>query len=356
MKIAMLAPIAWRTPPRHYGPWESVVSLITEGLVQRGHEVTLFATGDSITRATLRSVVPKGYEEDPSMEVKVAECLHISSLFEQGDRFDVINNHFDFLPLTFSAMTKTPVVTTVHGFSSEKILPVYKKYNKRTHYVSISDSDRHPSLDYATTIHHGIDIKKFTFNAEADDYLVFFGRIHHDKGARDAIAIAERTGMRLVLAGIVQDQQYFDRYVAPKLCPGRIEYVGSVGPEARDALLGQAKALLHPIYFDEPFGLSVIESMACGTPVIAYDRGSMPELINDYVNGFLVTDVSSAAAAVENLDSLSRADCRTRVEKYFSQDRMVEDYEMLFRALSCEKPSTMNIAEPSLKSPALAVS
>ncbi len=206
MHIAMLAPIAWRTPPRHYGPWENVASLLTEGLVASGHEVTLFATADSQTSARLHAVCPRGYEEDRSLIPKVWECLHISELFEHADGYDLIHNNFDYLPLTYTGLTTTPVVTTIHGFSSPGILPVYKKYNPKVFYVAISDADRSPDLDYIKTIHHGIDIKQFDFQPVPDDYLLFFGRIHNDKGARQAIEIARACNKKLILAGIIQDQ------------------------------------------------------------------------------------------------------------------------------------------------------
>lgn len=333
MKIAMLSPIAWRTPPRHYGPWENVVSLLTEGLVKRGIDVTLFATGDSETRARLWSVCDTGYEENPDILPKVWECLHISEVFEQADRYDLIHNHFDFLPLSYSGLVRTPVLTTVHGFSSPGILPVYRKYNGRQHYVSISDADRHPDLSYTATVHHGIDLTRFTPKRGRGDYLLFFGRIHHDKGAREAIDIASRAGRRLVMAGIVQDQDYFDRHVAPWLASGRVEYIGSVGPSTRDEILGGAAALLHPIQFDEPFGLSVVEAMACGTPVIAFRRGSMPEIVRDGVTGFLVDNVGEAVAAVERLDELDRAECRRHVERHFNVDRMVDDYIRVYQRI-----------------------
>lgn len=326
MRIAMLSPIAWRTPPRHYGPWENVVSLLTEGLVSRGIDVTLYATGDSITAAKLKAVCSRGYEEDSNVIPKVEECLHISELFEQPDEYDVIHNHFDFLPLSYSSATTTPVVTTIHGFSSPAILPVYEKYNNKTFYISISDADRAPTLDYLATIHHGINLSQFSYQKEPEGYLVFFGRVHKDKGAREAIAIALAAGIRLLIAGIIQDQEYFRQFVEPQLMPGKIEFLGCVGPEQRNQLLGGAKALLHPIYFDEPFGLSVIESMACGTPVIAFNRGSMPEIIQDGYNGFLVDDVDQAVAAVAQLNELDRADCRSHVEQFFSVDRMVDGY------------------------------
>ncbi len=338
MHIAMLSPIAWRTPPRHYGPWENVASLITEGLVSRGHDVTLFATGDSRTSGTLHAVCSRGYEEDRSIIPKVWECLHISELFEHADGYDVIHNHFDYLPLTYTGLTTTPVVTTIHGFSSPGILPVYKKYNGKTFYVSISDADRSPDLDYIKTIHHGIDIKQFTFQRAPDDYLLFFGRIHHDKGVREAIEIAEACHEKLILAGIIQDQAYFDRHVAPRIDSDRVMYIGSVGPTERSELLGKACALLHPIRFDEPFGLSVIEAMACGTPVIAFNRGSMPELIKTGETGFLVDTVDEAVRAVARMKEIDRATCRRHVERHFTVERMIKEYIQVYELILQDNP------------------
>jgi glycosyltransferase involved in cell wall biosynthesis len=330
MHIAMLSPIAWRTPPRHYGPWESMVSLLTDGLVSQGHQVTLFATGDSETSGKLHSVCARGYEEDHSIIPKVWECLHISELFEHSEEFDIIHNNFDYLPLTYTSFISTPVVTTIHGFSSPGILPVYKKYNNKVFYVSISDADRSPELDYIKTIHHGIDINQFDFQPEPDDYLLFFGRIHHDKGTKEAIEIARACKKKLILAGIIQDEAYFKKYIVPHLDNGDVVYAGSAGPVKRNQLLGKATALLHPINFEEPFGLSVIESMACGTPVIAFNKGSMPELIEDGKNGFLVNTVSEAIVAVERIKDINRAYCRHRVEQYFTISRMVEEYIQVY--------------------------
>ena len=333
MHIAMLAPIAWRTPPRHYGPWENVASLITEGLVSRGHEVTLFATGDSETGGRLHAVCPRGYEEDRSLIPKVWECLHISELFDHAGEFDIIHNHFDFLPLTYTGLTTTPVMTTIHGFSSPGILPVYKKYNGKVFYVSISDADRSPGLDYIKTIHHGIDIRQFDFRPEPEDYLLFFGRFHHDKGAKEAIEIARACGRKLVMAGIIQDEDYFKKHVEPFIDDRQVIYVGNVGPEKRNDLLGKAGALLHPINFNEPFGLSVIESMACGTPVIAINRGSMPELIQDGKNGFLISSTDEAIKAVARVKGIDRAFCRKTVEENFTIDIMVEKYIAVYERL-----------------------
>jgi glycosyltransferase involved in cell wall biosynthesis len=326
MRIAMLSPIAWRTPPRHYGPWENIVSLLTEGLAARGYDVTLFATGDSLTAGTLHSVCPRGYEEDGSIVPKVWECLHIAEIFEHAGEFDIIHNNFDFLPLTYSGFVDTPVLTTIHGFSSPGILPVYKKYDGKTSYVSISDADRSPELNYAATIHHGIDIQQFDFEPDPEDYLLFFGRIHRDKGTKEALEIARACNKKLLIAGIIQDEEYYRRYVTPRLDNKTAEYIGSVGPADRNRVLGKALAMLHPINFNEPFGLSVIEAMACGTPVIAFNRGSMPELIQDGRNGFLVNSVETAVRAVSAIQTIDRRDCRRRVETYFTADRMVEAY------------------------------
>ncbi len=333
MKIALLSPIAWRTPPRHYGPWESVVSLLAEGLVKRGVDTTLFATSDSCTAGRLHAVCQRGYEEDASIHPKVWECLHISEVFEQADEFDLIHNNFDFLPLTYSGLVKTPVLTTIHGFSSQSILPVYRKYNTKCFYVSISQADRSPELDYIATIHHGIDLSLFDFNPSPEDYLLFFGRLHHDKGAAEAVQIALACNRKLIMAGIIQDKEYFDTYINPFIDGARIVYLGSAGPEQRNELLGKASALLHPINFDEPFGLSIIEAMACGTPVIAINRGSMPEIINHSSNGFLVSNTEEAKEAVLHIEKINRYECRKTVEHGFTVDRMVDQYVEVYRRI-----------------------
>lgn len=330
MKIAMLSPISWRTPPRHYGPWENVVSLLTEKLVSMGIEVTLFATGDSQTSAELVSVCERGYSEDPDIDPKVWECLHIAELFKRADEFDLIHNHYDFLPLSYSGQTDTPVVTTIHGFSSAAILPVYKAYNQNTHYVAISESDKADGLDYLTTVHHGIDLEQFPFQEKRGKYLLFFGRIHPEKGVSEAIEVAMLAGKHLVIAGIVQDEKYFREQVQPHIDGRTVEYIGSVGPEIRQEVLGGAAALLHLISFDEPFGLSVVESMACGTPVIAFDRGSMSELIRHGETGFIVDDIRSAVKAVGKIKRVDRRACREHVEERFTVERMAQDYVSVY--------------------------
>lgn len=337
LRIAVLAPISWRVPPRHYGPWEQFASLLTEGLVARGHDVTLFATGDSMTSAALASVVETGWSEDPRIDPKVAECTHIAAVFEGADEFDLIHNSFDFLPLTYTRLVETPVITTVHGFSSARIVPVYERYNDRSAYVSISDADRHPALRYVATIHHGIDTDAFTLGDSPGDHLLFFGRIHPDKGAAEAIEVARRAGRPLLLAGIIQDQAYFDREVAPHIDGTRVRFVGPVARDARDGVLGSAHALLHLIGFDEPFGFSVAEAMACGTPTIAFDRGSMRELIDHGRTGFVVPDIAAAVAAVEQAASLDRSQIRAAAVERFHHDRMVDAYVAAYHRVLAEQ-------------------
>jgi glycosyltransferase involved in cell wall biosynthesis len=333
LRVAVLAPISWRVPPRHYGPWEQFASLLTEGLVERGVDVTLFATADSETAGRLASVVPRGYSEDPDSDPKVSECLHIAHVFERAGEFDLIHNSFDFLPLTYSELVETPVLTTIHGFSSPRILAVYQRYNATSSYVAISDSDRDPTLDYLATIHHGIDTEAFALQASAGRHLLFFGRIHPDKGTVEAIDVAARCGIPLVIAGIVQDQRYFDELVAPRIDDDKVSFVGAVGPDERSELLGGALALLHLIRFDEPFGYSVVEAMACGTPVIAFDRGSMPELIADGASGFLVDDMDGAVAAVTASGSFDRTAIREYAVERFGVARMVDAYIDAYEAV-----------------------
>lgn len=329
----MLSPIAWRTPPRKYGPWEQVASTLAEGLIERGIEVTLFATGDSITKGKLESVCKHPYAENPQVDPKVWECLHISHVMEQSDRFDIIHNHFDFLPLTYSRLIKTPMITTIHGFSSPRIVPVYKKYNDSTSYISISNADRHPDLSYLRTIYHGIDPREFTFRKEKESYLLYFGRIHPEKGAHIAIAIARQSGYKLKIAGLIQDQNYFDNEILPHIDGDKVVYEGNADPEIRNELLGNALALLHPIFFDEPFGLSVAEAMMCGTPVIAFDRGSMPELIADGVTGYLVNNLPEAVAAVAKLRDIDASTCRRHAIQHFGITRMIDEYYNAYTTL-----------------------
>jgi glycosyltransferase involved in cell wall biosynthesis len=331
MKVGMLAPIAWRTPPEHYGPWESIASLLTEGLVARGVDVTLFATLDSVTAAVLDGVCPHGYAEDPSLDGRVWEALHVSHALARSGDFDLVHNHLDWLPLAFDPHARAPMLTTIHGFSGAGILPAYTR--SRSAFVAISDSDRDAGLDYAATIYHGIDLSLFPYQASPAEQLVSFGRIHPDKGTADAITIARGAGRRLVICGIVQDERYFAEAVEPHVDGDQVVFLGSVGPQHRAEVLGAAAALLHPIHFDEPFGLSVVEAMACGTPVVAYRRGSMAEVVDEGVTGFLAHDIESGVAAVRAAVGLDRTAVRARAVERFGADRMVEDYLRAYEAL-----------------------
>jgi glycosyltransferase involved in cell wall biosynthesis len=251
---------------------------------------------------------------------------------EKSSSFDIIHNNFDFLPLTYSGLIKTPIITTIHGFSSQKIIPVYKKYNATTHYVSISNADRSPELQYLATVYNGINIDEFDFNPNPEDYLLYFGRIHHDKGTAEAIEIAKKSNQKLIIAGIIQDEKYYREKIEPQLSE-QIVYAGHAGPEKRKELLGKASALLHPINFDEPFGLSVAEAMLCGTPVIAFNRGAMPELIRHNETGFLVNNINEAVDAVKQLPKINRLDCHQWASAQFSSNKMVDDYLRLYQQI-----------------------
>lgn len=332
-RIAVLSPVAWRTPPKAYGAWETVASNIAEGLVARGWKnVTLFASADSITSANLQSCIPKGYEEDKSQVPPISACLHIANVMENAGEFDLIHNNYDYLPLTYSRLIKTPMVTTIHGFSEPDILRVYRKYTN-TYYVSISDSDRDAELDYVATVYNGIDLSNITYTESAGDKLVFLGRIHPDKGVGLAIETAQKSGMDLIIAGIVQDQDYFDELVKPHINDSSIQYIGPVGPVERDELLKQAYALIHLNTIPERFGLVMAESMAAGVPVIAADLGSCREVIEDGQTGYLVDSVDEAVAAVGKIDLIERKKCRQRVEENFSIDRMVAEYEKVYEEI-----------------------
>lgn len=341
LRIAVIAPLAWRTPPRAYGPWELFASYLTEGLVERGHDVTLFATGDSITAANLSSVTARGWEVDTDVEPKVVECLHIAAVFERAAEFDIIHNSFDFLPLTYSRLVAAPVVTTIHGFSSEHVVDAYAAYNDVANYVAISDANRHSRLDYAATVGHGVATPAL-LSPGSGDHLLFFGRVHPDKGTAEAIKIARSCSRRLDIAGIIQDRSYFDDHVAPHIDGETVRYLGPVPADERDTTLAEAFALLHPIAFAEPFGFSVAEALSVGTPVVAFDRGSMSELIDHGTTGFVVDDVDAAVVAVERCVDLDRVAIARRAQQRFSIVAMVDQYVAVYRSVLGSKVETCN--------------
>jgi glycosyltransferase involved in cell wall biosynthesis len=327
-KVAILSPVAWRTPPRQYGAWETVASNITEGLVSRGWDVTLFATRDSVTRAHLHAVVDRGYEEDPAVDPKVVEYLHISEAFEHAAEFDLIHSHYDFMALAYTRLVKTPVLTTIHGFSSPRIMPVYEKY-RDGYFVAISDSDRAPGLNYLATVYNGIDLSLYPLQGRGGGDLVFLGRIHPDKGVHLAIEVARLSGLPLLIAGIVQDRTYFREQVEPHLGHA-VRYIGPVDVAGKNELFARARALLHLNTIPERFGLVLAEANAAGVPVIAMDLGSCREVIEDGKTGFLVNNVQEAARALPRLPEIDRKACRRRVERCFSLEAMVTSYEKVY--------------------------
>lgn len=332
-RIAILAPVAWRTPPRAYGAWETVASNITEGLVARGWKnITLFATKESVTKAKLVGWIERGYEEEEKQIPLVSTCLHISKVMERADEFDLIHNNFDYLPLTYLPFIKTPMLTTIHGFSDPDILRVYHDH-KDSYYVSISDSDRDQGLSYLATVYNGIDLSNLTFNETPGDKLVHYGRIHNDKGTHLAIDVAKRCGIDLIIAGIIQDQGYFDNLVKPHLNNSSIQYIGPVNPVQRDALLKEASAVIHLNLIPERFGLVMAESMAAGAPVIAMDLGSCREVIADGETGYLVDNVEEAVEAVGKIGQIDRKKCRRRVEENFTIDCMAAGYEKVYEEI-----------------------
>ncbi|HEY1867956.1 MAG TPA: glycosyltransferase family 4 protein, partial [Candidatus Cybelea sp.] len=288
----------------------------------------------------LVSVVPVGLNEDPGLNGEVFTALHISELFRRAHEFDLINNHLDWKPLTYALATKSPpLVTTVHGFSSPQILAAYYAGAQRSFYCSISNADRDPGLDYLATTYNGIDPSEFTFKPTAGEYLCFLGRFHPEKGTHLAIEIARRAGVRLKIAAIPQDDAYFRECVLPFIDGDRVQFLGAVEREARNELLGDALGLVHMTTRPERFGLTIIEAMACGTPVLGARMGAIPEIVVDGVTGFLCADVDDAVGKVTMLAGLDRGACRTHVEREFSVDRMIDRYAGAFaKALDLQTP------------------
>jgi glycosyltransferase involved in cell wall biosynthesis len=340
VRLAVLAAISWPAPPPGYGPWEQIAYNTAEGMRRRGHDVTLFATANSRFSGKLVSVAPVGLNQDPALDGGVFTALHVAELFKRAGEFDLIHNHFDWKPMTYALATKAPaLVTTIHGFSSPQILAAYYACARRSFFCSISDADRDPGLSYLATTYNGIDPAQFTFNDRPGEYLVFLGRFHPEKGAHLAIEIARRAGVRLKIAAIQQDEAYFRTMVAPHVDGDRVQFLGAVEREARDELLRNALALVHMTTRPERFGLTLIEAMACGTPVLGARMGSIPEIVVDGVTGFLCDDVADAVARVQQLALLDRHACRARVEAEFTVERMIDRYCAAYdRALALALP------------------
>jgi glycosyltransferase involved in cell wall biosynthesis len=331
MKIAILSPIHWRTPPKKYGPWELIASYITEGMVKKGHDVTLYATGDSKTSAKLKWTCPRPIMEDLSLEQKVYQYLHTASIFEDANQYDIIHNHYDAYPLVFSKLIKTPVVTTIHGFSSPQVTKIFQKYNN-TYYVSISYADRKhaPDLNYVANIYHGIDISKCSYNQKPENYFCYIGRIGPDKGVHNLVKLAKKMGIKLKIAGLMENKKYYDQEIKPYI-GGNIEFLGEVDDKIKYELLKSAMGFLHLNTYPEGFGLTLIESMACGTPVVGMNNGSIPEVVENGRTGYVVENLDQAEEAIGKIREIDRKNCRLRVEENFTVKRMANEYEKVYQ-------------------------
>jgi glycosyltransferase involved in cell wall biosynthesis len=338
MRIAQVAPVYERLPPRLYGGTERVVSYLTEELVALGHDVTVFASGDSRTRARLISVYPEALRlaRQPIDDVAVT-VLMLEQVMREADQFDVIHAHLDYLHLPMLTRSGVPLLTTLHGRLDLPHWPMIASTFAETPLASISFAQRRPIPDanWIGTVYHGLPADAYSFHPHHGEYLLFLGRISPEKRVDRAVEIARMTGMRLKVAAKIgeKDHAYFDERIAPLLEDPLVEFVGEVGETEKDELLGNAYALLFPIDWPEPFGLVLIEAMASGTPVIAYRHGSVPELVQDGVTGFVVDDLSGAVRAVERVIDLDRATVRAQWETRFTARRMACDYLELYQQL-----------------------
>lgn len=342
MRIGILGPVAWRIPPRHYGGWENVTHLLTEGLVRHGHDVTLFATADSETSARLASVVPRPLEEDVTLPARVYETLHIAHALERSGEFDVLHNNVGVYGAALARLSRAPVVTTLHGSAAEPESRIAYDRLCELPYVSITDAERAlaPELNYVATVYNGIDTASVPPpNPDPDDYLLYVGRLSPDKGVHHCVRVALETGRRLLLAGIVPESNraYYEREIAPHVDGERIAFLGPQGPRERDRLMRDAYAFLHLIEYHEAFGLTMAEALAVGAPVIAFRRGSVPEVVRDGETGYIVDRPEEAAAAVERAGGLSRERCAAWARERFSAERMVEGYERVYARLAGER-------------------
>lgn len=338
MKIAQIAPLYEAVPPLFYGGTERVVSYLTEELVRQGHEVTLFASGDSTTSARLAPCCRSSLRLDETCIDPVPHhLLMLEQLYDRFEDFDVLHFHIDYLHYPLSRLHPALHLTTLHGrLDIPDLVPLYTEY-RDIPVVSISDAQRLPLswINWRGTVYHGLPADLLSFNPQGGDYLAFLGRISPEKGLEAAVEIARRTGIKLKVAAKVDkvDLPYYEEQIKPLIDGAFVEYIGEIGEGEKEEFLGNALALLFPINWEEPFGLVMIESMACGTPVIAFARGSVPEVIRDGVSGFIVPDVDTAVRAAVQLGSLSRAGCRGYFEERFLATRMASDYLALYGQL-----------------------
>ena len=346
MRIAQIAPLHEAVPPKLYGGTERVVSFLTEELVAMGHDVTLFASGDSVTSARLEAIWPRALRLDPAIRDPIApHMLLMEAARRQADDFDVLHFHMDYWPFSLFSRHRTPFVTTLHGrLDLPELQPVFNTFPMAP-VVSISNSQRRPlpQANYVETVHHGLPTDLLTPQGGTPGYLAFLGRIAPEKRPDRAIRIAQACGIPIKLAAKVDkvDQDYFNSRIKPMLDGPGVELVGEINDADKPAFLSGAIALLMPIDWPEPFGLVMIEAMACGTPVIAFNRGSVPEIVEDGLTGFIVEDETGAIAAVNRLGELSRVRVRQRFEQRFTSRRMAEDYLSVYRSLAGEERSVL---------------
>lgn len=339
MKIAQVAPLQESIPPKYYGGTERIVSYLTEELVKQGHEVTLFASGDSVTRAELRPIVPHALRlSKRHLNPQVYITLMLDKVACAASEFDVIHYHIDFLHFNISRLLNTPQLTTLHGrLDLPDLVPIFKEFSDMP-VVSISNDQRKPLpfANWLTTIYNGVPEEAYKLHSEPGKYLAFLGRISPEKRVDRAIEIAIRVNMPIRIAAKVDpvDQNYFDERIKPLLRHPLVEYLGEITEYEKSAFLGNAYALLFPIDWPEPFGLVMIEAMACGTPVIAYRHGAVPEVITDNRVGFIVDGIEQAVAAVSNVDTFDRRVCRQVFEKRFSARRMASDYLAAYQTMA----------------------
>ncbi|HET9408349.1 MAG TPA: glycosyltransferase family 4 protein [Candidatus Sulfotelmatobacter sp.] len=354
MRIAQVAPLHESVPPRLYGGTERVVSWLTEELVALGHDVTLFASGDSITNARLVPASKKALRLDPECVDPIARhVLLAEKVFRQARKFDLIHFHIDYLHYSLWRREDVPCLTTLHGrLDLPDLVGLYKEFCE-VPLVSISDAQREPLpfVNWMGTVHHGMPKDELSFHSERGDYLAFLGRVSPEKGLADAIQIAIRSGMKLKIAAKIDrvDRDHFERDLKPLLDHPLIEFIGEIGHSEKDEFLGNAAALLFPINWPEPFGLVMIEAMACGTPVIAYPCGSVPEIILHGVTGFLVHDIDGAVDAVRHIGDIDRRRCRKHFELHFTDERMARDYLRIYKQLTRREASPITIEKGVLK-------
>ena len=349
MKIAQVAPLYESVPPKYYGGSERVVSYLTEELVRQGHDVTLFASGDSVTSARLVAACRRSLRLDKNCVDQLAHHIRmLDLLFRDAKDFDIVHFHIDYLHFPLTRREGIRSVTTLHGrLNIPDLAPLYREFRDMP-VVSISDSQRRPLpwIGWQATVHHGLPENLYKFQEKPDGYLAFLGRISPEKRVDRAIQIARRTGMEIKIAAKVDDtdREYFETVVEPMLKDPLTEYLGEIGDGEKGDFLGRARALLFPIDWPEPFGLVMIEAMACGTPIIAYANGSVPEVIEHGVTGFLVEDLDDAVRAVERIPTLSRRRCREVFEERFSARRMAHDYVAVYERLVGAEPALTFVA------------